>query len=63
MKYVALFMLTTMLSGCVTSDIRSISVAAAPGMIKATIVFDRREYFEEGGDSCVGVDVCNNNIE
>lgn len=38
--------------------IRSVSVDAAPGMISATLTLDNR-YWPEAGNTCIGVEVCN----
>jgi hypothetical protein len=42
--------------------IRSVSVDAAPGMISATLTLDNR-YWPEAGNSCIGVEVCNETVE
>ena len=60
----ALLALALILSGCGFEVekrgyiVRSISLDAAPGMISATLTLDNR-YFPEAGNTCIGVEVCN----
>lgn len=64
MTRAAILCLALTLSGCGFEIekrgyvVRSVSLDAAPGMISATLTLDNR-YFPEAGNTCIGVEVCN----